>query len=120
MTSALEAFRGVVPDEFLEALVLLMPDAEASPSPGELAYFPCYDPEALNMGNRTFWSEPGAEPDMGYELEVRIQRGALCARGAWRGSDPPGGVAVPRHRLWLVDGTSFEVVRIIRQPPGAP
>lgn len=104
-----------IPDEFLEALLVLMPDAQAGPSPGELAYFPCYEPEALDFGNRMFWTEPGSQPDLDYELEVRIPPGTLCARGTWRGADAPGGLAVPHRRVWIADPTAFEIVRIIRQ-----
>ena len=111
-----EHLRGVVPDEFLEALLLLMPDAEAGPSPGESAFFPCYEPEALDMGNRIFWAERGAEPSLEYELEVRIPAGALRAKGTWLGADPPGGIALPQHRIWIVDATSFEIVRTVREP----
>ena len=113
---SVEELRGVVPDEFLGALLLLMPDAEAGPSPGETAYFPCYDPDALDLGNRIFWGEPGAEPDLDYELEVRIPVGTLRARGTWRGADPPGGIALPQDRIWIVDSSSFEVVRTVREP----
>jgi hypothetical protein len=108
-----------VPDEFWDALILLMPDADVGPSPGETAYFPCYDPEALDFGNRLFRLEPGTMPRLGYELEVRIPAGALCARGTWRGADPPGGVAVPEPRLWIADPQAFEVVTEVRRPSEA-
>lgn len=108
-----------VPDEFREVLLLLMPDAEIGPSPGETVYFPCYDTEALEFGNRLFRLEPGTMPRLDYELEVRIPAGTLRARGTWRGADPPGGVAVPELRLWLADSRAFQVVREIRRPSEA-
>jgi hypothetical protein len=108
-----------VPDEFREVLLLLMPDAEFGPSPGETAYFPCYDTEALVFGNRLFRVEAGTMPQLDYELEVRIAPGTWRARGTWRGADPPGGVAVPGLRLWLADSRAFEVVREIRRPSEA-
>jgi hypothetical protein len=100
-----------VPDEFVEALLLLMPDAEFGPSAGETVYFPCYDTEALDFGNRLFFLEPGCMPRLEFELEVRIPAGAVCARGTLRGPDPPGGVAVGEPRLWLADSRAFEIVR---------
>ena len=108
-----------VPDAFWEVLLLLMPDAEVGPSPGETGYFPCYDTEALDFGNRLFRLEPGAMPHLDFELEVRIPAGALCARGTWRGADLPGGVAVPEPRLWVADARAFEVVGEIRGRPQA-
>jgi len=112
-----EELRGAVPDEFLKALQLLMPDAEAGPSPGEAAFFPCYDVAALDMGNRVFWTEPGAEPALPYELEVRILAGTLCVRGTWLGAEPPDGMAEPRNRIWIADLNAFEIVRAVREPP---
>jgi hypothetical protein len=109
-----------IPEEFRQALLLLMPDADVGPSPGETAYFPCYDPEALEFGNRLFRLEPNTMPRLDYELEVRIPAGALRARGTWRGADPPGGVAVPEQRLWIADPRAFEVVRETRRPSGTP
>lgn len=108
-----------VPEEFWEALLLLMPDAQMGPSPGEPVYFPCYDSEALDFGNRLFRLEPDTMPRLDHEFEVRIRAGTLCARGTWRGSDPPGGVAVPEPRLWIADPRAFEVVREIRRPSEA-
>lgn len=110
----MEALRGTVPDEFLDALMLMMPDAKAGPSPGETAYFPCFEADALDHGNRVFWIEPGAEPEFDFELEVRIPAGTLCARGTWVGADPPGGFAVPKSRIWIADPTAFEIVRTTR------
>jgi hypothetical protein len=115
-----EKLRGAVPDEFLEALLLLMPDAEAGPSPGETAYFPCYDLDALDAGNRIFWAEAGAEPALQYELEVRIPVGTLRARGTWLGADPPGALALPHGRIWIVDSTAFEIVGNVRERASAP
>ena len=109
-----------VPEEFWEALLLLMPDAVVGHSAGETAFFPCYDAAALQFGNRLFRLDPGTMPRLGFELEVRIPAGTLCARGTWRGADPPGGVAVPQSRLWLADPYAFEIVREIRQPPETP
>jgi hypothetical protein len=109
-----------IPEEFRQALLLLMPDADVGPSPGETAYFPCYDPEALEFGNRLFRLEPNTMPRLDYELEVRIPAGALRARGTWRGADPPGGAAVPEQRLWIADPRAFEVVRETRRPSGTP
>ena len=105
-----------VPDEFVQALLLLMPDAEFGPSSGESVYFPCYDTEALDFGNRLFFLEPGCMPRLDYELEVRIPAGAVCARGTFRGPDPPGGVAVAERRLWLTDSHAFEIVGERRRP----
>lgn len=116
----LDELRGTVPDEFLEALVLLMPEGDAGPSSGEVAYFPCYDPEALDMGNRVFWTKQGAEPGLAYELEVRIPAGTVCVRGTWFGADPPDGLGEPLERLWVADLTGFEVVRTIREPAPTP
>jgi len=116
MSAPLDDLRGVVPDEFVDTLLLLMPDAVAGPSPGETAYFPCYDPDALELGNRTFWAEPGAEPNLDFELEVRIPAGTLRARGTWLGADPPAGIAVPQSRIWIVDPKAFEIVRTVRKP----
>lgn len=109
-----------IPDEFREALLLLMPDAEIGPSPGETAYFPCYDTKALEFGNRLFRLEPNTMPRLDYELEVRIPAGTLRASGTWHGADPPGGVAVPEPRLWIADARAFEVVREIRRPSETP
>jgi hypothetical protein len=108
-----------IPDEFREALLLLMPDADIGPSSGETAYFPCYDPQALDFGNRLFRLEPNTMPRLDYELEVRIPAGTMRARGTWHGADPPGGVAVPEPRLWIADSRAFEVVREVRRPFGA-
>jgi hypothetical protein len=105
-----------VPDEFWNALLLLMPDAEIAPSPGETVYFPCYDTEALEFGNRLFCLESATMPRLDYELEVRIPAGTLCARGTWRGADPPGGVAVPERRVWIADPHAFEVIGELRRP----
>ena len=116
MTAAREQLAGLVPAEFLDTLLLLMPDADAGPSAGETGYFPCYDREALDHGNRLFWAEPGAQRDLPYELEARIAPGTLRATGTWLGADPPGGIAVPERRVWVPDADAFEVVAVIRQP----
>lgn len=106
-----------VPQEFHAALRLMMPEGGLEPSPGERAWFPAYDPDALEFGHRLFWAEPGAMPGMDFEIEVEVRAGTLRARGRWHGAEVPGEVTFPDERIWLLDPHGFNVVRVVRRRP---